>query len=119
MFVEVSGTGKTATIAKIVHRLKKKNISSVIAASDTFRAGAILQDQLGDHKAAATMFESYISRRRPMRAEAMVRLSRSAAVLGQTARAEALLRQVLQNYSGNSAARKAKKQLDGLHGNAD
>ncbi len=43
MFVGVNGTGKTTAIAKIVHRLKKLSKSSVIAASDTFRAGAIEQ----------------------------------------------------------------------------
>ncbi len=43
MFVGVNGTGKTTAIAKIVHRLKKHSKSSVIAASDTFRAGAIEQ----------------------------------------------------------------------------
>lgn len=43
MFVGVNGTGKTTTIAKLVHYLRKKGFSSVIAASDTFRAGAIEQ----------------------------------------------------------------------------
>jgi len=43
MFVGVNGTGKTTTIAKLVHYLRKNGISSVIAAADTFRAGAIEQ----------------------------------------------------------------------------
>ena len=43
LFVGPNGHGKTTTIAKIANYLKKKNISSVIAASDTFRAGAIEQ----------------------------------------------------------------------------
>jgi fused signal recognition particle receptor len=43
MFVGVNGTGKTTTIAKIAHRLKKRGISCVLAAGDTFRAGAIEQ----------------------------------------------------------------------------
>ncbi len=47
MFVGVNGTGKTTTIAKITHRLLKNNYTCVIAASDTFRAGAI--DQLEKH----------------------------------------------------------------------
>ncbi len=47
MFVGVNGTGKTTTIAKITHRLRKLNYTCVIAASDTFRAGAI--DQLEKH----------------------------------------------------------------------
>ena len=49
MFVGVNGTGKTTTIAKIVQYLKDRGYSSVIAASDTFRAGAI--EQLGIHSA--------------------------------------------------------------------
>lgn len=47
LFVGVNGTGKTTTIAKIAYMLKKRGISSVIAASDTFRAGAI--EQLEEH----------------------------------------------------------------------
>ena len=43
MFVGVNGTGKTTTIAKLVQHLRKNGYSSVIAASDTFRAGAIEQ----------------------------------------------------------------------------
>jgi fused signal recognition particle receptor len=43
MFVGVNGTGKTSAIAKLVFRLKKMKKSCVIAASDTFRAGAIEQ----------------------------------------------------------------------------
>ncbi len=43
----VNGTGKTTTIAKLVHLLKKNNLSAVVAASDTFRAGAI--EQLETH----------------------------------------------------------------------
>lgn len=47
MFVGVNGTGKTTCIAKIAHRLKKSGYSSVMAAGDTFRAGAVAQ--LGQH----------------------------------------------------------------------
>jgi len=46
-FVGINGSGKTTTIAKIAHLLKKKGISSVMAASDTFRAAAI--QQLEEH----------------------------------------------------------------------
>jgi len=46
-FLGVNGTGKTTTIAKIAHYLKKNNISSVVAAADTFRAAAI--EQLSYH----------------------------------------------------------------------
>ena len=47
VFLGVNGTGKTTTIAKIAHYLKKREISSVAAASDTFRAAAI--EQLSFH----------------------------------------------------------------------
>ncbi len=45
MFVGVNGTGKTTTIAKISHRLMKNGYSCVLAAADTFRAGALEQIQ--------------------------------------------------------------------------
>ncbi len=47
MLVGVNGTGKTTTAAKISHRLIQDGLSVVVAAADTFRAGAI--DQLNDH----------------------------------------------------------------------
>ncbi len=47
LFVGINGTGKTTTIAKIADYLKKKNITSVIAAADTFRAASI--EQLKKH----------------------------------------------------------------------
>lgn len=43
IFVGVNGTGKTTTIAKMAERFKSQNYSVVIAAGDTFRAGAIEQ----------------------------------------------------------------------------
>lgn len=44
LFVGVNGVGKTTNLIKFAHMLKKKDLTSVIAASDTFRAAAI--DQL-------------------------------------------------------------------------
>nr|AAB58327.1 signal recognition particle receptor alpha subunit [Thermococcus zilligii AN1] len=46
-FVGFNGGGKTTTIAKLAHWLKKQGFSVVVAASDTFRAGAI--EQLEEH----------------------------------------------------------------------
>jgi fused signal recognition particle receptor len=43
MFVGVNGTGKTTTVAKFAGWLRAQGFSSVIAAGDTFRAGAIEQ----------------------------------------------------------------------------
>ena len=42
-FVGVNGTGKTTSIARITHWLKENGKSVVLAAADTFRAGAIEQ----------------------------------------------------------------------------
>jgi fused signal recognition particle receptor len=42
-FIGVNGTGKTTSIAKVAKRLEREGLSSVIAASDTYRAGAIEQ----------------------------------------------------------------------------
>jgi fused signal recognition particle receptor len=47
VFVGINGTGKTTSISKLTHRLLKSDYSVVLAAGDTFRAGAI--DQLGIH----------------------------------------------------------------------
>ncbi|MHA1805118.1 MAG: signal recognition particle-docking protein FtsY [Promethearchaeota archaeon] len=47
LFVGVNGTGKSTTMAKIAHMLKKQGFTVVAAASDTFRAGAI--EQLSYH----------------------------------------------------------------------
>ena len=47
VFVGFNGSGKTTTIAKLAHWLKKNGLSVVVAASDTFRAGAI--EQLEEH----------------------------------------------------------------------
>ena len=47
MFVGINGTGKTTAIAKIANRLQKQGMTVVMAAGDTFRAGAI--EQLSIH----------------------------------------------------------------------
>lgn len=47
MFVGINGTGKTTTIAKVATYFINKGYKPVIAASDTFRAGAI--EQLTHH----------------------------------------------------------------------
>ncbi|MEE9267817.1 MAG: signal recognition particle-docking protein FtsY [Thermoplasmata archaeon] len=47
MFVGVNGTGKTTVIAKLTHLFQSEGLVCVLAASDTFRAGAI--EQLAVH----------------------------------------------------------------------
>ena len=47
LFCGINGTGKTTTIAKIAASLKKKGLSCVLAAADTFRAASI--EQIKEH----------------------------------------------------------------------
>jgi fused signal recognition particle receptor len=47
MAVGINGTGKTITISKLAYMFKKKGLTCVLAASDTFRAGSI--EQLEKH----------------------------------------------------------------------
>ena len=46
LFVGVNGVGKTTTIGKLAHRLKGEGKKVMLAAGDTFRAGAIDQLQV-------------------------------------------------------------------------
>ncbi len=46
LFVGVNGVGKTTTIGKLAHRLKSEGKTVILAAGDTFRAGAIDQLQV-------------------------------------------------------------------------
>jgi fused signal recognition particle receptor len=46
LVVGVNGAGKTTTIAKLAHKYKNENLKVVLAAGDTFRAGAIDQLQI-------------------------------------------------------------------------
>ena len=47
LFVGINGTGKTTSLAKVAHMLQQAKYSIVVAAADTFRAGAI--EQLREH----------------------------------------------------------------------
>ncbi|MSV26849.1 MAG: signal recognition particle-docking protein FtsY, partial [Nitrosarchaeum sp.] len=47
LFVGINGTGKTTSLAKIAYMLQQAKYSIVVAAADTFRAGAI--EQLREH----------------------------------------------------------------------
>lgn len=50
MFVGINGGGKTTSIAKLAHRMQRHGLSCVLAAGDTFRAGAIEQITLHAEK---------------------------------------------------------------------
>ncbi len=47
VFLGINGTGKTTTVAKFAYFLKQHNLTVVMAAADTFRAGAI--EQIREH----------------------------------------------------------------------
>ena len=61
LFFGINGTGKTTTIAKIAHQLKKQNISVVLAAADTFRAAAIEQLEIHANKLNVPIIKSQYS----------------------------------------------------------
>jgi len=50
MFVGINGGGKTTAIAKLAYRMQKHSLTCVLAAGDTFRAGAIEQLTLHSEK---------------------------------------------------------------------
>ncbi|AGI48538.1 signal recognition particle-docking protein FtsY [Thermoplasmatales archaeon BRNA1] len=58
MFVGINGTGKTTAIAKIGNRLKNQGKSVVLAACDTFRAGAIEQLTIHSEKLGIKIVKS-------------------------------------------------------------
>lgn len=51
LFVGVNGVGKTTTIGKVAHLLRRKGFSVLLAAGDTFRAAAIDQLELWAQRA--------------------------------------------------------------------
>ena len=58
VFLGPNGTGKTTTIAKIAYILKKDGITSVMSASDTFRAAAIEQTEYHAIKVGVPVIKS-------------------------------------------------------------
>ena len=50
LFFGINGSGKTTSIAKLAHLLKKQGISVVLAAADTFRAASIEQLEIHANK---------------------------------------------------------------------
>lgn len=57
LFLGPNGSGKTTTIAKLAYLAKKHNLSPVLVASDTFRAGAIEQLERHAKKIGVTMIK--------------------------------------------------------------
>ncbi|MCA1819458.1 MAG: signal recognition particle-docking protein FtsY [Halobacteriales archaeon] len=57
MFVGVNGTGKTTSIGRLAYRLKEQGLGVVLAAGDTFRAGAIEQLALHGERLGVTVIK--------------------------------------------------------------
>jgi fused signal recognition particle receptor len=57
MFVGVNGTGKTTSIGRLAWRLKEQGLGVVMAAGDTFRAGAIEQLALHGERLGVTVIK--------------------------------------------------------------
>lgn len=58
LFVGVNGVGKTTTIAKLAHQLVEEGKSVMLAAGDTFRAGAIEQLKVWGGRVGAEVISS-------------------------------------------------------------
>jgi fused signal recognition particle receptor len=60
MFVGPNGSGKTSTVVKLAHYLRKKGYSAILASADTFRAGAIAQlETLGEKAGFLVVSQQY------------------------------------------------------------
>jgi fused signal recognition particle receptor len=57
LFVGVNGVGKTTTIGKLAHRFKKEGKKVLLAAGDTFRAGAIEQLEVWGERAGVEVIK--------------------------------------------------------------
>src|SRR5690554_2209775 len=57
LVVGVNGVGKTTTIGKLAHRLKEEGKSVMLAAGDTFRAGAIEQLEVWGSRAGVEVIK--------------------------------------------------------------
>ncbi|WP_028778316.1 signal recognition particle-docking protein FtsY [Shimazuella kribbensis] len=59
LFVGVNGVGKTTTIGKLAHTLKREGKKVVLAAGDTFRAGAIEQLETWGERAGVDVIKQH------------------------------------------------------------
>lgn len=59
LFVGVNGVGKTTTIGKLAHKFKQEGKSVLLAAGDTFRAGAIEQLEVWGERAGVEVIKQH------------------------------------------------------------
>jgi fused signal recognition particle receptor len=59
LFVGVNGVGKTTTIGKLAHQLKNDGKKVILAAGDTFRAGAIEQLEVWGERAGVDVIKHH------------------------------------------------------------
>ncbi|WP_018883536.1 signal recognition particle-docking protein FtsY [Paenibacillus massiliensis] len=59
LFVGVNGVGKTTTIGKMAHRFKQEGKKVMLAAGDTFRAGAIEQLEVWGQRAGVEVIKQH------------------------------------------------------------
>jgi len=79
-----------------------------------FMAGALLQEKLGNHRKAASLFKDYLKqdkRYRPLEAEALFRRAKCLLALGRKAQAEQLLSRIVDQHAGTTEAVRARRLL--------
>ena len=59
LIVGVNGTGKTTTVGKLAHLLKKQGATPLICAADTFRAAAVEQLEIWADRAGVDMIRAH------------------------------------------------------------
>jgi FecR protein/Tetratricopeptide repeat len=82
-----------------------------------FMAAVILQDRLGQHVEAASLFRAYLKRNRahkPLEAETMFRLAGCNIQTGRQEAARELLAAILANHNGTTAAIQARRLISTL-----
>ncbi|MDJ0763270.1 MAG: tetratricopeptide repeat protein [Myxococcota bacterium] len=83
-----------------------------------YRAGVILQDNVGDHRRAIEMFEKYLRSENTsltLRGKAMMRLALSQRALGELNAARKTLRTIAQEYKGTDLSNKATQLLSEMN----
>jgi hypothetical protein len=106
---------KAYSEAVSIYKRAIPNLSERAADTARYRAAVILQDNLGAHKKAIDLLEQFLEhadRAHHLRAEAMLRLGLSLRSTGQTARANTLFRQIVENHGATASAVRAKKLLE-------